>query len=43
MPRDVRQTLQEIIQIEGGYSQEESERYLRTLELHNRYMTETWV
>jgi sulfite reductase alpha subunit-like flavoprotein len=43
MPRDVRKTLQEIIQKEGGYSEEESERYLRTLELHNRYMTETWA
>ncbi|GIY84929.1 NADPH-dependent diflavin oxidoreductase 1 [Caerostris extrusa] len=43
MPQGVKEAFLEIIKKEGSLSQEESERYLRTLENMKRYQIETWA
>ena len=42
MPQDVAEALQEVFREQGGMSEQEAERYLRTLERQGRYQTETW-
>lgn len=42
MPKEVRSAFKEIIVREGGLSEDEADKYIRTMELHDRFMTETW-
>jgi sulfite reductase alpha subunit-like flavoprotein len=42
MPTDVRNALKEIVQKEGGATEEAAEEFLKTMERQNRYSTETW-
>eukprot|EP01103_Thecamoeba_quadrilineata_P009717 TRINITY_DN1955_c0_g1_i3.p1 TRINITY_DN1955_c0_g1~~TRINITY_DN1955_c0_g1_i3.p1 ORF type:complete len:618 (-),score=136.84 TRINITY_DN1955_c0_g1_i3:70-1716(-) len=43
MPYDVRKAFKEMASSEGGLSLEESERFVTSLEISNRYISETWA
>jgi len=42
MPRDVKETLVQIVLEEGGLTPQESEKYVALLDRQNRYLSETW-
>jgi hypothetical protein len=42
MPNDVRNALKEITQVHGQVSDDQAEEFIKTMERHGRYSTETW-
>jgi len=42
MPQGVRDAFIEVVRKEGKLNEEESEKYIRQMELRNRYAQETW-